>query len=54
MMGALDNLVKGAAGPGCAEYESDVWGERKRRAGTDTDVSVRMLPFGGWYSSRMR
>ena len=41
MMGAMDNLVKGAAGTGSAEYESDVWAGGVRGPGSCADVPVR-------------
>ena len=41
MMGAMDNLVKGAAGQAVQEYESDVWSSGERRTESRTDVPVR-------------
>ena len=39
MMGAMDNLVKGAAG--CAEYEPAVWVPGKRRSASGSYISVK-------------
>ena len=40
MMGAMDNLVKGAAGTGCAEYESALWRGRGGRTSDAAGISV--------------
>ncbi len=40
MMGALDNLVKGAAGQAVQNMNLSVWIWRRRRTGTGSDVPV--------------
>ena len=40
MMGAIDNLVKGAAGQAGTEYESDVRIRRERRFGFSPNVPL--------------
>lgn len=45
MMGAMDNLVKGAAGQAVQKYESDVWAGGVRGAGSGADVPVRDSGF---------
>ena len=42
LMGAIDNLVKGADRAGGTEYEPSVWIQGTGRSGTDSDVSVKI------------